>query len=81
MFTSDEEIVADLFRLARTERFTKLAPLLKEAEAMYPSEPPERIRTCLTRLGEILWKTDHGCYATEYKHHRRPKGTGLLTQA
>jgi hypothetical protein len=77
---SDEEIVADLFRLARTERFKKVAPLLKEAEAMYPSEPPERIKACLKLLGGMLWDTDHGGYATEYKQHRRPKGSGLLNQ-
>ena len=70
---SDDEIVADLFRLARTDRFRTVAPLLQEAEAMYPSESPERIRACMKQLGNTLWDTDHGGYATEYKRHRRPK--------
>lgn len=78
---SDEEIVADLFRLARTERFKHAAPLLREAESMYPHEPQERIRSCLLRLGEILWDTDHGDYATEYKRHRRHQKSSLSISA
>lgn len=74
---SDDEIVADLFRLARTERFKQAAPLLKEAESMYPYEPQERIRSCLRRLGEILWDTDHGGYATDYKLRRRHQRSSL----
>lgn len=70
---SDDEIMADLFRLARTERFRTVAPLLSEAGAMYPLESPERIHACLKQLGEKLWDTDHGGYATEYKQHRRSK--------
>lgn len=69
---SDDEIIADLFRLARTGRFRKVAPLLEEAKSMYPAEPMERITACVKRLGEILWDTDHGGYAAEYKRHRHP---------
>lgn len=53
---SDEEIVADLFRLARTGRFKKVAPLLREAESMYLTEPSERIKTCMKRLGYRPWR-------------------------
>ncbi|MEW5511766.1 hypothetical protein ABGT16_04030 [Pseudomonas asiatica] len=41
---SDGEIVADLFRLARTGQYSKVAPLLKEAESMYPKEPKNESR-------------------------------------
>lgn len=78
---SDDEIVADLFRLARTGQFSKIAPLLKEAESMYPTEPQERIKACLKCLGEILWDTDHGGYATGYRLHRRTKRRRLLVSA
>jgi hypothetical protein len=51
---SDDMIVADLFRLARSGRFRKAAPLARAANAMYPTETPARIKSCLFRLGEIL---------------------------
>lgn len=69
---TDEEIVADLFRLARSGRFRKVEPLQQEAEALYPLESPARIKTCMKRLAEILWESDHGGYATEYMNQRRP---------
>lgn len=72
---SDDEIVADLFRLARSERFKQVGPLLKAAEAMYPAEPPLRIKSCLKTLAGLLWDTDHGGYAAEYKRHRRTSGS------
>lgn len=75
---SDEEIVADFFRLARTGRFTRAAELLTEGEALYSTVPPERLKSCLRRLGEMLWDSDYVGYATEYMQHRRPKGSGLL---
>lgn len=78
---SDDEIVADLFRLARTGRFRRAEPLLREAESMYPAEPQERIKSCLIRLGEILWDTDHGGYATEYKMQRRTKTSDHFASA
>jgi len=64
---SDEEIVADLFRLARTGRFKRVAPLLREAESMYPAEPADRIEHCLRRLGQIFWETDYQGFATDYR--------------
>lgn len=71
---SDEEIIADLFRLARSGRFLEAKPLLAAGEQMYPNEPKERVRDCLRRLSINLWDTDHGGYATEYKHqHRNPR--------
>lgn len=59
---SDLEIVADLFRLARSGRFRKIEPLLKEAAAMYPLEPVNRIKECLGQLADIFRATDHGGY-------------------
>jgi hypothetical protein len=77
---SDDEIVADLFRLARTGRYLRAEPLMEEAGRMYPSEPSERIKACLKRLAEILWDTDHGGCATEYKRQRTTKrGSQLAT--
>lgn len=77
---SDDEIVADLFRLARTGRYLKVEPLLEEAKRMYPAEPAERIKACLKRLAGILWDNDHGGYATEYKRQRTTKrGSHLAT--
>ncbi len=70
---SDDEIVADLFRLARTGRYRKAAPLIEEAKRMYPGEPIERIKAFTKRLAEILWDTDHGQYASEYKRQRTSK--------
>ncbi|WP_121498287.1 hypothetical protein [Pseudomonas aeruginosa] len=77
---SDDEIVADLFRLARSGRFRKAEPLMREAERMYPAEPVERIKACMKRLAEILWDNDHGGYASEYKRQRSTKrGSQLAT--
>jgi len=50
----DDMIIADLYRLARSGCFRKAAPLARAAKAMYPTETPTRIKTCLIRLGEIL---------------------------
>ncbi|ELQ8317726.1 hypothetical protein B382_19175 [Stutzerimonas stutzeri B1SMN1] len=77
---SDDEIVADLFRLARTGRYHTAEPLMEEAGRMYPSEPSERIKACLKRLAGILWDNDHGGCATEYKRQRTTKrGSQLAT--
>ena len=78
---SDEEITADLFRLARSGRFKRLAPLLKEAEELYPNEPSVRIKECMKRLGEILWEADYQGCRREFHLHRRPKAQGLLRQS
>lgn len=75
---SDDEITADLFRLARSGRFKHLAPLLEKAEKLYPEESRERIKACMKRLGEILWEADYQGYRSEYHLHRRPKAQGLL---
>lgn len=75
---SDDVIVADLFRLARTGRFKRLESLLKEAEGLYPAEPAERIKACVKRLGEVLWDADYQGYRTEYRQHRRPMAQGIL---
>lgn len=77
---SDDEIIADLFRLARTGRYHSAEPLLDEAGRMYPAEPVGRIKACLKRLAEILWDTDHGGCASEYKRQRTTKrGSQLAT--
>ena len=68
---SDDEIVADLFRLARSGQFRQAAPLQEAGESMYPNEPKDRIHNCMRRLGEILWDADYCGYATEFKPHRR----------
>ena len=78
---SDDEIVADLFRLARTGRYLKVEPLLEEAMRMYPAEPFERIKACLKRLAGILWDNDHGGYATEYRRQRSTKRSSHLATA
>jgi len=78
---SDDEIVAGIFRLAKSGRFHHVEPLLQEAESMYPSEPGERIKACLKRLGEILWDADYQGFATEFRHQRRPKPKGLFRAA
>jgi len=78
---SDDEMVADLFRLARTGKFKHLEPLAKEAESLFPTEPAERINACLRRLGEILWEADYQGYRTEYLQHRRPKAKGILRRS
>lgn len=70
---SDDEIVADLFRLARTERFSKASELLEAGMAMHPNETGERMKDCLQQLGNILWDTDHGGFATQYKIHGKRK--------
>lgn len=70
---SDDEIVANLFRLARTGCYLKVEPLMEEAQQMYPTEPVERIKACMKRLAEILWDNDHGGYASEYKRQRTTK--------
>ncbi len=67
---SDDEIVADLFRLARTEQFRRASDLLAAGQSMHPKESEDRIKSCMQRLGDILWDTDHGDYATEYKLDR-----------
>jgi hypothetical protein len=74
---SDEEIVADLLRLARSGRFMKAKPLLEAGELMYPNEPKERVRECLRRLSKILWDADHGDYGSEYKLQRRHPRSSL----
>lgn len=63
----DMEIIADLFRLARTGRFKRVATLLREAEKLYPAEPAERIKDCLRRLGEIFLENDYQGFATDYR--------------
>ncbi|HBO2935046.1 TPA: hypothetical protein L4R50_000040 [Pseudomonas aeruginosa] len=68
---SDDEIVADLFRLARSGRYLKAEPLLAAGASLYPNEPQERIKKCLRLLAERLWDTDHGGYATDYRLQRR----------
>ncbi len=78
---SDEEIVADLFRLARSGRFLEAKPLLAAGEQMYPNEPKERVIECLRRLSKILWDADHGGYATEYKRQRRHPRSSLSASA
>ncbi|WP_213664149.1 hypothetical protein [Stutzerimonas stutzeri] len=78
---SDEEIVADLFRLARSGRFREAKALLAAGEQMYPNEPKERLRDCLRRLSKILWDADHGGYATEYKRQRRHPRSSLAAGA
>lgn len=78
---SDDEIVAAIFRLAKSGRFTRVGPLLQEALEIYPSEPVERIKKCINRLGEILWDADYQGFATEFRLHRRPKPQGLLRAA
>lgn len=64
----DEEIVADLFRLARSGRFRRVGPLLLEAQSMYPAEPAERIRDCLRQLGRKLYETDYQGYASDSRY-------------
>lgn len=78
---SDDEIVADLFRLAKSGRFKRLVPLLKEAEEQYPAETPGRIKACMRRLGEALWAADYQGYRSEYHLHRRPKAHGQIRVA
>lgn len=68
---SDLEIVADLFRLARSGRFRRVNPLLKEAQAMYPQEPAERISKCLGQLADTFRATDYGGYNTLKKPRAR----------
>lgn len=67
----DIEIVADLFRLARSGKFTRLEPLLEEAQGLYPAEPAERIRACARQLGEILWDADYQGDRAEFMRRRR----------
>jgi hypothetical protein len=78
---SDEEIVADLFRLARSGRFVEAKPLLAAGALMYPNEPKERVRECMRQLSKILWDADHGGYATEYKRQRRHPRSSLSASA
>ncbi|MDP2780481.1 hypothetical protein [Devosia sp.] len=78
---SDDEIVADLFRLARSGQYLKAKPLLAAGALLYPQEPKKRIKNCLVRLGEILWDTDHGGFATEYKLDRRHQRSSLTASA
>lgn len=59
---SDLEIVADLFRLARSGRFRKVEPLMQEALAMHPLESLERIKKCLGQLAYTFRATDYGGY-------------------
>lgn len=74
---SDEEIVADLFRLARSGRFLRAAPLLAAGEQLYPTEPKERLRECLCRLGHMLLDADCGGYVAEYKGQGRRHAQSL----
>lgn len=56
---SDLEIVADLFRLGLSGRYRKVSTLLKEAQALYPQEPAERINKCLGQLADTFRATDY----------------------
>jgi len=75
---SDEEIVADLFRIARTGRYRNALQLMEAAQSTYRAEPLERMKTCLKQLAQILWDTDHGGYASDFKRAKhRPARTRL----
>jgi hypothetical protein len=70
----DIEIVAELFQLARTDRYLTLDALLEQAQKDFPDETPERLRECVKQLGVLLKKTDHGGYGKDYdriSRHRK----------
>lgn len=68
---TDDEIIAGLFRLARSGRFLRAAPLLAAGEQLYPAEPKERLRECLCRLGHMLWDAGCGGYVAEHNGQGR----------
>lgn len=69
---TDDEIVAELFQLARSGRYCRLRPLLEEVKRAHPQEPAERIDACAQKLGELLYERDYMGFATEY--HARGLG-------
>jgi len=63
---SDDDILAEVFRLARTGNFLRLEPLLEEAERVLPDIEPSRLKVCLRKLASRLWDSDYMGYTTEY---------------
>lgn len=77
---SDDEIVADMFRLARTGEHYRIESLLAAAQALYPDEPAERIRSCAKQLAKILWNADYQGMCAEYSRHKRSRRRDELQQ-
>lgn len=79
--TGDDEIVAELFQLARTGRFLCAAELLEEAARRHPRVPRERLDQGLRDLGQRLWACDYQGWRTEYlRQRRRTPGTHHTTR-
>lgn len=51
---TDDEIIAEAFRLARSGRFRRADPLKAEVMRLFPAEPESRIRNCLGMLCKRL---------------------------
>tara|TARA_R110002124_G_scaffold128157_9_gene288599 strand:+ start:8525 stop:8761 length:237 start_codon:yes stop_codon:yes gene_type:complete len=62
---SDSEIVADLFRLARSGQIHAVPELIEAAKQYLPCETEERIKSCIKQLANILWDCDYQGYQSE----------------
>lgn len=64
---ADMEVVGHLFRLARTEKYRDVKSLREAARRDMPEVSEQLLTDSFAALAEILWQSDHGGYATEYK--------------
>lgn len=62
----DEEIVAELFQIARTGQFVTKEALLEQASLQFPGESRARLESCSRKLGQILMNANYNNYADEW---------------
>lgn len=68
---SDDQIIVELFRMARSGRFKRVAALKEAALEMLEPVTAERIDTCMVKLANILYENDYQGYASDYRYSTR----------
>lgn len=72
---SDDQIIMELFRMARSGRFRQVAPLKEAALEMLKPISAQRIDICLAKLADILYENDYQGYASDYRYSMRNRKT------
>lgn len=72
---SDDQIIMELFRMARSGRFRQVAPLKEAALEMLKPISAQRIDICLANLADILYENDYQGYASDYRYSIRNRKT------
>lgn len=69
----DITIVAELFRMALSQRYLKLKDMLDDAPNFIPDTSDEQLKRCAKHLGNILFDSNHGGYCDELLRSKRAK--------